>query len=263
MTTARPTTAPLFTTAFLLNNEGIALMCSGKPRAAIAEFKRSLAVIHHASYSYTDPTPFSSTQQPDDLCLLSCVPYMANSCGRGTGFHLFDGVMELSSSLQVPRQENLAFFTVAVMLNLAVCLHQMGKMAEHSAFKPGQGRATSIFHKADRLYQAVQQVIEVTLAGQHQQHPDMQNFRFLFVAAQNNRLGIALEVGGCTTSIQQLKTAMDDMLRTIMPTECWNTDGAFPHQHSDHEEKFLSEFFLNSAMLDITSLMTTLPAPCA
>jgi hypothetical protein len=264
MTTTSSTSANFLTNALLLNNEGVDLLCSGKPHEATMKIKGSLTLMNHgmrSSHSSTDPMPFSSHQQHSDICLISFVPFLADSCGRNTKFQLFDGALSLSAARPVPFAEDLALYTAAAMLNLAMCFHQMGKIAEHSAFKQDQARVVSIFHKADHLYQAVQHVIEATLE-QNLPHATRHLFRFLFVAAQNNCLGIALQLGGCSDEgVMQLKKAMDDML-SIMYKECEETGCIYPHQHSDHEKTYLHEFLLNSTLLDMTAMMTTLPAPC-
>jgi hypothetical protein len=262
MTTISTTSTTAITNALILNNEGVALLCDGKPHEAIVKIERSLRLLDHvlrSSHSSAEPTPLSSYQQLNDFCLLSCVPFLANSCGRGPEFQLFDGAMALTAAKPVPLPDELSLYTAVAMLNFAVSFHQMGKLAEHSAFKQDKVRAVGMIRKADRLYQAVQQVLEATLVEQHQQHDARHLFRFLFVAAQNNRLGIALEIGACPDSTMQLKLAMDAML-SIMYKEHGCVS---PHQHSDQENSYLSEFLLNSTLLDMTSMMTTSPAPCA
>ncbi|CAB9513270.1 expressed unknown protein [Seminavis robusta] len=246
--------ATLITSALIQNNEGVALLSSGKPQEAIAYIKRSLAMLNQSLITPMEESK-ASPSEVFDLYMLSTVPFLSSNeddCRQGDELRLFDGALALALSAGGPRPEDVAFYSAAGMLNLAVAVHQVAKMASWSSFPQDQARANALYQKADRLYRSAQQVLEVSL--QHQQgqpHATKHMFRFLFVAAQNNRLVIALEVGNI--SGEQLKKEMDAMLKVL------SRDGGCPPQ----EQAFLDEFFLNTALLDMTCMLKALAAPCA
>ena len=92
-------------------------------------------------------------------------------------------------------------------------------------------------------------------------------YRFLAVAAQNNRLGLALqtEAPAATESLHQLKDNLHAMIASIsLPAPSENEEGGAEKAFlSEMIVGFLNEFHLNCVILDITDLYQNMSAPCA
>lgn len=234
--------------ALLLNNEGVACLRIGNPQRAIVNLKQSLHMFDESLRSNQSDRQMCSQIDFNDMCSLSSVPFLGKL--DGNDFHLFDSAITLTRPPTEPNAaSSLAFYTASAMLNLALGYHQFGQMAKLSASKLDQTRSGAILEKADRLYQAVLHVMDVS----SQQDASLGGiFRFYSLAAQNNRLGIALAVSAAGGATSQLKATLDQMMNCISDLGCSNLG-----------YEYLNEFFLNSTLLEMTSMFTTLPAPCA
>ncbi|CAB9513804.1 expressed unknown protein [Seminavis robusta] len=237
----------LIRSALIHNNEGVALLERGKPKEAAAHFTHALNQMNQSMRIPTDvnrATDVSPSPSPSSPYTLFTIPHLSSTEDDCAQFLLFDGAMTLAA--EGNQAEDIAFYIAAGMLNLAMGFHQMGEMSSSTQDKTG---TRSIFQKADRLYQAVQQVVEAGIQQPNQPHTTTCMFRFLFVAAQNNRLGIALESGNYTIA-NQFKKEMDSMLKTMF-------------RDQPQETVYLDEFMRNSSLLGITCMLTSLAAACA
>lgn len=233
--------------ALYLNNQGVSFLSSGKPQQAILQFKRSLSILD-GSLRWPTDSPRETNTNLNQLCFLNCAPFLTTV--DGDDFHLYDSAIAMAQPQDgVFDQSILAFYTAAGMLNLAMGFHQLGRMAKLSVSKNDQARSQAMLVKADRLYQAVLRLMDVNIQGDASVNGF---FRFLSLAAQNNRLAISLEVE--QESSETIKKSMDQMMKFINVQGCSNLG---------FEDKYMNEFFLNSTILEMTSMLTTLAAPCA
>lgn len=250
--------ASLLTEALLLNNEGVAFLLAGKSQEAIHFLKKGLSLLDQ-SLSHTpirNPSHSSSIcSSLDDLCVISAAPFLQGLEQVGSGhYELFDSAMALlPQEDRFFSQETMTFFTGASLLNLGLAFHQLGRRAAYSPSKNDQARSVAFFRKADCLYRAVSQMMQVSI---QQQQSSSAVFRFLAIAAQNNRLGLALQQTNTVASTepaQHLKDTLRDMIASVSPERLLSERGV----------EFLNEFLLNCTVLDMTCMFTTMSAPCA
>ena len=265
--------------ACVVNNEGVALLSAGKAQDAMIFFRRSLTILDHSlhasssSYDLVDSI-ISSSKTPTSgnhstAVVFSCVPFLSFPEEEGSqSYRLLDGAMALcfgagdgSHGSAGVASAYIPFITAVTMLNLALAFHQLGKMAVVSPCKSDKARAASFLDKADRMYQAVQRIVDATMEQEDVVNHD--GFGFLSLAAQNNRLGIALEVsaGDHLLRADQLKQQLDWIIKSTTGTQAFHQ---WILQDCNHvERKYTNEFILNSTMLEMTGMLRYLPAPSA
>lgn len=244
----------MITEALVMNNEGVSYLLSGRPQQALLHFKQSLHLLDNSLRFSPSGGQQILYANLNELFVLTCgTPFLGKTMDSNADFHLYDSAIALTR----PRNEtnpysNIAFYTACTMLNLALGVHQMGLMAKQSVCKQDQARSSGFLLKADRLYQSVLKVMDVSIQENHTAFAAV--FRFFSLAAQNNRLGIALELEVAPETCSALKLVMDQMIDFIKAQGCSDTG---------YEETYLNEFFLNSTLLGMTQMLKTLAAPCA
>ena len=245
----------------MLNNEGVAFLLAGKSQEAIHFLKKGLSLLDQ-SLSNTPDQDFSRSSlfsSLDDLCVISSAPFLQSLEHAGSGsYQLFDSAIALLPQDHFS-QENVTFFTGASLINMALSFHQLGRRAAYSPSKSDQARSTAILQKADSLYRAVSQMMQVAVQQQYSSSSSANIFRFLAMAAQNNRLGLALQTESVnnatvtTEPAQHLKDTLRNMIASVSREDLLSERGA----------GFLNEFALNCTVLDMTCMFTTMSAPCA
>ena len=240
----------------------------GKPQEAIQSLKKGLALVNiylrSGSTGICVAPPLDSSGshsiQLENLCATSNVPFLGNSSSQK--YYLYDHAMTFRHISQECQQQEhvLACYAAVSMLNMSLACHQLGRRASCSRSPRDRVQAQSIFCKANSLYETVIQMAQASLQQERQTRKKEYNIldalRFICIAAQNNRLAIALEIRLPRDSASPLKKTLEQMLRFMSQhgsQHCLSADAC----------QFLLESSLNCSLLQATNMLTTLMAPCA